>query len=348
MSINTRKKQRIEKLTATIQIEATAKNKDALEYAKKKANECTRRFTLASIIGPIVLAVFYAFLPVDLKNLLSWRTLIDTIGAGVLIAVILVLFANSNNMQDVVVGLQTSKEQMQKQIEGLEKNIKLLKTDKTFYISATELIGKAINDGSNDLKSLAKVVISAIYHDLSKIADGDNLTINLYELKNGKIKMLHSSTRLHHCDKNSINLPELYKEEAGLDIKDNHIEDYYCIKCIRGKVRDRGNKYILSDWISIVEKFKWHWKESEKEDILKSRDRNKCIELGFKYNQYFAFKMSMQNNITGYFEIIANEDTFIALDEDLVHVGQRLQEKYSPLLSVLWDISGASCERNEI
>jgi len=338
MSKNT---QKTDKLAAAIQIEAAANNKDELEYAKEKAANATRRFSIFSVIGPIALSVLFAFFPIDLNNLIAWKTLINVSGAAILIAVILVSFAKSNRMQDVVVGLQTSKEQMQKKIDGLEKNIKLLKADKTFYISATELIGNAIKDGSYDLKSLAKVVISTIYHDLSKIADGDNLTINLYELKNGRIKMLHSSTRLHHCDKNSINLPELYKAADGLDIKDSLIQDYYCIKCIRGKVHDKGGKYILSDWISIVEKFKWHWKENEKEEILISKDREKCLELGFKYNQYFAFKMLIQNNITGYFEIIANEETFLALDKNLLHVGQRLQEKYSPLLSVLWDISGA-------
>lgn len=338
MSKNT---QKTDKLAAAIQIEAAANNKDELEYAKVKAANATRRFSIFSVIGPIALSVLFAFFPIDLNNLIAWKTLINVSGAAILIAVILVSFAKSNRMQDVVVGLQTSKEQMQKKIDGLEKNIKLLKADKTFYISATELIGNAIKDGSYDLKSLAKVVISTIYHDLSTIADGDNLTINLYELKNGRIKMLHSSTRLHHCDKNSINLPELYKAADGLDIKDSLIQDYYCIKCIRGKVHDKGGKYILSDWISIVEKFKWHWKENEKEEILISKDREKCLELGFKYNQYFAFKMPIPNNITGYFEIIANEETFLALDKNLLHVGQRLQEKYSPLLSVLWDISGA-------
>lgn len=341
MSKNTRNKQKIEKLTATIKIEANSNGRDILEYSKEKARKLTSTFTWVSIIGPIVLAALYAFLPVNLDNLFSWRNSINLIGTGALIAIILVIFVKSNNMQDVILGVQTSREQMQKHIEGLEKNIKLLKADKTFYISATELIGKAINEGSNDLKSLAKVVISAIYHDLSKIAEGDNLTINLYELKDGRIRMLHSSTRLHHCDKNSINLPELYKEEDGLDIKDSVIEEYYCIKCVRGKVHDKGGKYILSDWISIVEKFKWHWKENEKEEILMYKDREKCLELGFKYNQYFAFKILMPNNVTGYFEIIANEETFLALDKDLLHVGQRLQEKYSPLLSVLWDISGA-------
>ena len=341
MSKNTKKKQKIDKLLATIQIEATANNKDVFVYAKEKATNATRIFSAASVVGPIALSVLFTFFPVDLNNIIAWKTLINVGGAAILIVGILVLFAKSNRMQDVVVGIQTSKEQMLKQIDGLEKNIKLLKADKTFYISATELIGNAIKDGSYDLKSLSKVVISAIYHDLSKIADGDNFTINLYELKNGRIKMLHSSTRLHHCDKNSINLPELYKASDGLDIKDSIIEDYYCIKCIRGKVHDKGGKYILSDWISIVEKFKWHWKESEKEEILISKDREKCLDLGFKYNQYFAFKMLMPNNITGYFEIIANEETFLALDKNLLHVGQRLQEKYSPLLSVLWDISGA-------
>lgn len=155
--------------------------------------------------------------------------------------------------------------------------------------------------------------------------------------------MILSTPRLHHCQRDSVNIPVLFKAENGLDIKDKNIQNYYCIKCLTGKVQGKDGKYILPDWISLAKEFKWEgWTQEEKQDILNSADREKCIEQGFKYNQYLGFKIKRDDGTIGYFEIIANEDTVIADIHHLNSVTHRLRETYSPLLSILWDISDIS------
>ena len=102
----------------------------------------------------------------------------------------------------------------------------------------------------------------------------------------------------------------------------------------------------MADWKTIVQEFKWDgWDAGEKEEIIRNNDHEKCIELGFKYNQYFAFKIRRDDGTIGFFEIIANKYTTIATDKEFNRVTHRLKETYYPLLSILWDIAGVSAEK---
>ena len=110
---------------------------------------------------------------------------------------------------------------------------------------------------------------------------------------------------------------------------------------MRGKVKDRRGVFFIPDWQSLVSEFKWDgWSPSERDNILKTDDLNKCRDNGFMYNQYVAFVLRLNDNATTvFFEIIANEETLLASPSELLHTARFLMEKYSPMLSILWSIS---------
>lgn len=347
MDMKIRKEQKIEERRSIITVRASQNTDSALKLAKADVDKWNRIFTAVSIVGPIVISLLYLILPVDFSALVRRNLFIDIAATLTLIVALLFVFSKLDLSQCVVAKIEASKEYVQKQIETLEKRIEIMEGDQTFYISATELIAKSMKKGDMDLESLAKVLIAAIYHNLSKVTDGDNLTINLYELRNSRIKMVVSNTRLQYCERDSIDIPELFKATDGVDIKDETIQDYYCIRCIRGKVKEKVGKF-LADWKTIVREFKWDgWDVGEKEDIIKNNDHDKCIELGFKYNQYFAFQIRRDDGTIGFFEIIANKNTTIASDKELNRVTNRLKETYYPLLSILWDISDVSAGKEQ-
>ena len=341
-----RKEQAVDERKSILEVRAKHDIMLMLKLAKEEVDKLNTVFTLVSLIGPIAISLLYLFLTIDFSALVWWHLAVDVAATLALIIALLVLFYKLDIAQRVITLIETSKADRQKRIEALEKRIELLEGDQSFYISATQLIGQAMKDGKKDIEALAKVLVAVIYHNLSHITKGDNITINLYELRDEKIKMILSTTRLHHCERSSVDIPVLYQSQTGLDIKDGSIQDYYCIKRIRGKIKGRDGKYVISDWKKLAREFKWDgWTAKEKEKILKDSDREKCIELGFKYNQYFSFKIRRDDGTLVFFEIIANGQTIIAPTNEINRVTHRLRETYSPLLSILWDIADVSPEK---
>lgn len=335
-----KKEQAIEKSRAILEAQTKRDIERTLKLAKEKAETTNKQLNKVSFIGPMCISLLYLIFPVDFAALVWWHLAVDVVATLVVIAILLQWVYKLDIAQCVVTKIETDKEDRQKRIEKLEEKIRLLDDDKSFYASATQMIGEEMKKGKKDIASLAKVLCAAIYHNLSMVAKGDNITINLYEVRNDNIKMILSSTRLRYCEKSSVNIPELYKSDTGLDIKDKSIQEYYCIKCLRGKVKGRDGKYIISDWEKLARLFKWSgWSSTEKEEILKNHDRQRCIEQGFKYNQYFAFKIKRADGVTGFFEILANEYTLLAPTNEIDHVTHRLRDTYLPLINILWDIS---------
>lgn len=335
------KEKAIDKSKAICEVESKHNIEKTLELAKQRVTSLNKWLTAASSIGPVCISLLYLFLTIDFSNFVLWHLLVDVAATLLVIGVLLVWIYKLDIAQCVVNRIETDKEDRQKRIEKLEERIKLLDDDKSFYASATLLIGEAMKAGQQDIESLAKVLCAAIYHNLSMVTTGDNITINLYELRNGWVKMLLSATRLKHCEKSSVNSPMLYKSNSGLSINDPRIQGYYCIKCLKGKkVKGKDGKYAVSSWEELARNFKWSgWNATEKEEIIKSHDRQRCIEQGFKYNQYFAFKIKRDDGVTGFFEIITNEHTLLATTSEFDHVTHRLRDTYLPLINVLWDIS---------
>lgn len=339
--------QKIEDEACLFQNRSEKSDESALELAKKACNKRNTILTIISILGPVILSCIYLFFPIDVSKLNAPNTYIDSVSTVVLIVALVYMVVKLNIGQGAVNKLETAKSVQMKQIGSLKERIHTLESDQSFYISATELLGKAMKRGHTSLEELAKVLIAAIYHNLSRVTSDDDITINLYELRSGRVKMVISTTRLQYCDRDSIDIPILYRNPNGVNINDEEIQSYYCIQCMRGRVRSRGKKFILADWKEIVKKFKWNdWDLSEKEEILRNNDHSKCIELGFKYNQYVAFLINRDDGVVIYFEIIANRDTSFAAARELPKVAQKLMETYSPLISILWDISDSPNDQN--
>ena len=316
------------------------------KLAKEEVSRLSMAFTLTSLIGPIAISFLYSLFTIDLSALVWQHLVVDVVATLALIITLFVLNWKLDVAQRVVTSIETDKAINQKQIETCKKEIKRLEKNQSFYASATQLIGQAMKNGQKNIDELSKVLVSAIYTDLSRTIQDDNITINLYELRNEKIKMILSATQSKYCERDSVNIPALFQYQAGKDIKDGDIQDYYCIKCIRGKIRARDGKYVISDWEGIVRQFKWDkWTDQEKEQILASKNREECIQQGFKYNQYFAFMIRRDDGIQIFFEIITNGETIIAPPGEINHVTHQLKEKYSPLISILWDISNFSSEK---
>lgn len=334
------KEKAINKCKAIYEAETNHNIEKTIELARQKVTKLNKWLTTASSVGPVFISLLYLLCSIDFSNFIWWHFAVDISATLVVIGILCLLIYKLDIAQCVVNRIETDKEDRQKRIEKLEERIRLLDDDKSFYASATLLIGKAMKAGQQDIESIAKVLCAAIYHNLSMVAKGDNITINLYELRNGCVKMLLSYTRLQYCEKSSVNSPALYKSGEGLSINDKSIQGYYCIKCLKGKVKGKDSKYTVSSWEELARDFKWSgWNAAEKEEILKSHDRQRCIEQGFKYNQYFAFKIKRDDDITGFFEIITNENTILATTSEFDHVTHRLRDTYLPLVNMLWDIS---------
>lgn len=327
-----------------------------IENALNMASEREKCFSIwasvASTIGPILLGLLYCFFPININNPLQWNTFLDVAVTILLIILFLFLTGMARLYQRVITKISISKEALQKEIvslkeriSSLNEHVKSLNQDKIFYSSAAELISRSIKQGTDDQESLSQALMAAIYHDLSVSHStggvGDNITLNLYELRNGIVKMITSNTRLRYCERGSINSPLLFNHPDGISITESTIQDYFCIRCMRGKVKDRRGVFFIPDWQSLVSEFKWDgWSPSERDNILKTDDLNKCRDNGFMYNQYVAFVLRLNDNATTvFFEIIANEETLLASPSELLHTARFLMEKYSPMLSILWSIS---------
>ena len=341
------KKQQIVKERIAVLRTRSDKDRDnLLGLANENLDEINQKIAWVSIFGPIIISLIYSFFPVDFSSLIWWKVALNILSTIIVIALLLVLFREKEIRQKVVGEIEKSKENSQKQIERLEKNIRFLKDNQIFFVSTAELIANSIKEGKNDIKSLSKILVASIYHNLSQIANGDNITINLYELKNDKIRMIFSNTRFQYCDRNNINAPFLLNNNNQLDISDSSIQEYYCIKCMRNKIRSKNHCYRIYDWKDLAKEFKWDgWTPKERDNIINNNDREKCIEIGFKYNQYFAFDIRRNDNITCFFEIITNEYTTIASDKEFDHITYELKETYLPFINILWDLSSPDTEK---
>lgn len=340
-----KKEEKVEKLKGILESEAKRTKKEAVELAEAEELKRSQTFTVLSIIGPIMLSFMFICINLDISNLVFWKLLVDIAATLILIVAILILHARVDVARCAVNRIKLSKAYRNKQIDVLEKKNNRLEERQSFFCSVIETIGSTIKEGKKGIEDLAKVFVAAVYYDLSKVAKGDNITINIYELKEERVKMILSSNRRRYCDRDSCNIPVLYKPKEGFDIKDESIQDYFCIRCIRGKAKGYNGRYVLGDWETLVKEFKWDgWNEEEKEDILKNKNRGRCIEVGFRYNQYVGFVLRRDDGTVVFLEIIANDYTVIGESGEVDHIAYGLKETYSPLLNVLWDISDFSEE----
>lgn len=331
------KDQRCKELVSVLH---TRRPDDTISAAREGAQLFTNWITIISVGGPIIISILFAFSPWEV----TWKkanNYIDLIATFALAVSLVVLLNKSSLYSKAVSIIEGSQEYQKQQNNALLKKIDTLQRDKSYYVSVAEQIGITIKAGKKDLISLAKVVIASLYDYLTKVLYGDNVTINLYELKNNQFKMLQSFTHLKYLErKENVDNPILFKAEAGIDLKSPDIQGYYCVRCLKGREKGHDGRYILPNWISIANEFQWQkWDESEKESIINEQDREKCLELGFKYNQYIGFKWKRDDGIVGFLEIITNDETILDKYESINKVGRQIQEACIPFINIIWDLA---------
>lgn len=318
---------------------AKQNNKRLIDVANQKFNTINHFFTIFSVLGPIILSAIYLVFPIDFTVFVWWKAFIDLAATIILIVCLSFLLRELTIIQAVISKIETSKESREQTIQTLETQIEHLEKNQSFYVLAAQMLAEMIRDGKKDIESLAKTLLAVIHLNLSQITGHNNFTLNLYERNKQTVKMIMSTTRHRHIRRDSLDIPVLYNNKKGLDINDVNIRDYYCIKCMAGKIPGENGKYILHDWVEIANSFKWERWNNQKKAILKSRDRQKSKQLGFLYNQYLGFEIMRDDGILIFFEIIANDDVELADRNEIHSKAYFLCETYTPLLSILWDIS---------
>lgn len=333
-----KRQQKAEELFSVFETRAKQSNKKLIDIASHEYNKSNQLFTGFSVLGPIVLSGIYLIFPIDPSAFVWWKALIDFVVTFGLILCLCALLHKLNTIQAVISKIETSKEARKQKIQQLEAQIEQFEKDQSFYVLATQRIAETIRDGKKDIESLGKTLVSLVFMNLSQITTHNNFTLNLYEKKNNRVKMILSSTRERYIRREDLDNPLLYKDD-GCDIDDANIRDYFCVKCMADKIPDENGRYYLHDWVEIAKAFRWNRWGNQKKNILSSRDRQKSKQLGFAYNQYIGFKITRHDKTVVFFEIIANEDAVLADRDQLSFQAYYLCRTYSPLLSILWDIA---------
>lgn len=326
--------------------------------ASQDLNKANQRLTASGVIGSLILSILFSIFPISLHPLLIRNILIDFCCIILFIVIFIALLRQVKIFQDVVFEIQASTSHRNAEIKQLRKNVQELKSNQSLYITAVKQLGEQMSKGRTTIESLIMVLSALMHCNVSVNSEGDNITFNFYELRKETIKMLFSGNRQVYCTPNSVDNPRLYdasfkQDSVGLNINDESIQNYYCIKCIKGDTtcRSRNGCFILSDWKEIAEAFIWSgWTSDERDIIISENNREKCIDFGFVYNQYIGFSIRREDGTTIFVEIIANHDTTLTTPEnpDLLHVATQIKSKFTPLVNVLWDICNNSlCGRSE-
>lgn len=347
--IKERKERSTNEKRAILKAKANDRQVSDLEQAKKYAEHIDHSISTASIIGPILLALIYLFFPIDFSAFKWGALVIDVMATIVLIAMLCALIYKQHIAQCVVLAIETDKEENHKKYISLKKEVATLRQDQSFYVTATRMIGQAMREGKKDIEELSKSMVSVIYTDVSMMTKNYvDIIINLYELRNNTVKMILSYTYGDRNNNSGENAPFLYRHRDGVSIRDENISKYYCIKCMTGEIEGKDGKFVLPDWKSIAVVFKWNrWNAKQKNEILEKKDRTRCIEFGFKYNQYVAFETRRDDGTKVFLEIVTTDNTVLASDDEIDRVAHHLRGKYTPVINVLWDLSNASPRKGE-
>ena len=334
------KRSREQKCNELVSVLRARKPDDAISEAREGAQLYKNWITIISVAGPVVLSLLFAFFP----WVVTWEianNYIVIVATLALVGALVFLFYKSDLYSKAVFQIEQSQEYQQQQIDALRRKNDTLQRDKSYYVSVAEQISIAIKAGNKDLGSLARVAVASLYDYLTKILHGDNVTINLYELKNNQLKMLQSFTHLKYLEKKeNVDNPLLFETDTGIDIKSSEIQSYYCVRCLKGKEKGHNGRFILPDWVSIATEFQWQkWDKADKESVIANRDREKCLELGFMYNQYMGFKWRRDDGIVGFLEIITNDETTLDERESINKISRQIQEACIPFVNIIWDIA---------
>ena len=321
-----REKTRIKKIIAGLEVEAPT---NTLAYAKNKAENWNNFCGVMTFVIPLVLSsVGLVF-----AELIKWEGSYETIAqlALMLISIIagFAFHKIASNYRKAAEELNENTNSLKKENLRLNKIIETMKKEQTFLVTFTNQLGVALTNGEKSIAELANLFVANIYCDtIVRFHHNNELTVNLYEIKQNRIRMVG-----HHQDIFHGEPLLLEKYPDGVDISAVDIKPYFYVQCLK----KHDSIITIPNWDGIVKEF--YWPNLNKDDLKTKED---CWQAGVTYNQYLGLKLKVgaKKDTIAFMEIISHKDFEIASSEkELKRVARLLYDVYMPVVKVLWNIS---------
>lgn len=326
-----RNETRIRKTIACLEVE---KPNNTLAHAKNKSENWSNFCGVMTFAIPIVLSgvglVFSA--------LVEWKAIYESIAQLALMVMAIAagftfhIFAS--NYRKAAEKLSDDANILKKENLRLIGIIETIKKEQTFLVTFTNQLGVALAKGNKTITESGDLCVSHIYYDtIVRFNHNNELTINLYETKRNRIRMVGHHQDIFHGEPLLL---EKYPNDVEVSAQD--IKPYFCVQCLK----KHENIFVIPDYTGIVKDF--YWPALNKDDIKTKED---CREAGVTYNQYIGLKLKVgiKKDTIAFMEIIAHNDFEIAPSEkELKRVARMLYDVYMPIVKVLWNIS----ESNEV
>ena len=195
---------------------------------------------------------------------------------------------------------------------------------------------QALRTYEPQLSSSSRTMITYLHDALRSFFTSADFSVSIYELRSGLVRMVETYKPEQYAGREIENSLLYINRVNGIPIDDSRIKDYYCIRCLRGNVHGLDGKFVLPDWKKILKEFKTtKWNNLEKKNIIKHDNRQKCIDSGFMFNQYFGILFHPNQSTTAFLEIIANDNTSLR-SENPLSFASNIKQWFIPCLSVIW------------
>lgn len=307
----------------------------SIAEVKKRIDKWSNLSFLATFAGPVIISAIVCLFPPQFIFSLFFFCLKNNIITTLSIIIVIVsgvFFHQKHSFyQKILFTLQNDEQIQKRNVSTLQAQIQTLKHEVAFYIGALQMIARIPKDSKDRLIALAQNVVACIYNDCKhRFSLEQQFAVNLYELNGSKLRMLA------HYQPDSFDANPLLFKEDGIDIHDEQIKDYYCVRCITRQ----AERFVIGTWQDMLRNFKWnHWPdEVNKEQILRDNNREICLNAGFCYNQYIGLRIPRRDGVVAFLEIISFQEVTFSLPNHLDTVSRTLRDLYLPLVYVLWDI----------
>lgn len=321
-------KKRKQKITGMVASVKATYPSDTLKQAKQNETFWNNTCTVVSFVVPIILSVVSLLCSEVFEFKEEYEIIAQIVLTVIAVFAVLILHRTASNYRIVVAEIESEKSVHKQELQRLSTAIHNLKKEQAFLVGFTNQLGQSLTDGKRTLEDLANLLVVHIYQDCLRQFNNIELTINLYECKSNKIRMIG------HQQGNFQNIPLLLTSYPnGADISDTKIKGYYYAQCIK-KSED---VFTLSNWEEVVKKF--YPDPKRRKELLKSRET--CLEAGVTYNQCVSFRLCVADteDTIALLEIITHNDTQLAPEQEIKKVARRLFTAYMPIVKILWNIT---------
>lgn len=313
--------------------ESSPKGKDILAILKKKKDYHTIWAAIFAAVGPLTITILSIAWPITPTKAWQEPQIYLILGFFAFTLLHELYFIYKQYLYGLsIIETESAEARKCEKITELKKRIDTLRNDQFLLLSVMGEIGKATRMNECSLEQLATLVAVEIYSDIHKRYDiGTGLTINIYQYKDHIVNMIG------HYQKLLLDTNPLLFEENGLPDTDKRIRDFCCVELLRSEM----TKKTIPDWIHMIDEFSWkQWNDKEKKRIKRKRDRVRCINIGFTYNQYIGLTHKREDGVKFLVEIILHqyEDITKKTGESIDSIATALKNIYIQLLDQIWNI----------